>query len=314
MNRIKDRRHAFRLGATACATAAGLAAAVSPAVAHDGPGPRGGESVFVASLNGANEVPAPGGPAVGDKNGSALEFVRVRGNQVSFAVTFRGIGRPTALHIHEGGRGSNGAVKVPLISKKTAGKGRTATGSVTVGDRAFLQRFTSDPGAFYANLHTAAFPGGAVRGQFHKVTQEFDFDAALSNFQASVIRGAQVYECTRQPGGRYAFAQRDVRALLARGIVHSFVRPNSGTPQWVAPDRSAVTGELISKTPNGDSNIPELDLRATPSGRAQGLFARTTEILRLNTVGGVAPAGSCDPYEKPVAAVPYRADYVFLNG
>ena len=67
----------------------------------------------------------------------------------------------------------------------------------------------------------------------------------------------------------------------------------------------------IRKTPNGAANIPELDLGATQSGRGRGLLAGTQEILRLNTVGGVAPAGSCTP--GTVVGVPYRADYVFVQ-
>ncbi|QFQ99711.1 DUF3455 domain-containing protein [Streptomyces phaeolivaceus] len=162
-----------------------------------------------------------------------------------------------------------------------------------------------------ANLHTAQFPGGAVRGQFHKVTTDFDFRYALRNFQASVVRGKRIYECEKAEGGGYAFVQRDVSAVLGGRIAHSFVKPGCGTPQWIAPDRSAVTGSLISKSPNGDGNIPELDLRATQSGKHRGLLANTAEILRLNTVGGVAPAGSCAP--GTIVGVPYQADHVFIN-
>jgi hypothetical protein len=35
---------------------------------------------------------------------------------------------------------------------------------------------------------------------------------------------------------------------------------------------------------------------------------------RRRTVGGVAPAGSCDPQATPTVNVPYQADYVFING
>jgi hypothetical protein len=90
------------------------------------------------------------------------------------------------------------------------------------------------------------------------------------------------------------------------------VAPNSGTPQWIAPDRSAVTGAVISRTPNGAGNIPELDLKATQSGKHHGLLADVSEILRLNTVGGVAPAGTCT--QGTTVGVPYQADYVFLRG
>ncbi|MEU9447211.1 CHRD domain-containing protein [Streptomyces sp. NPDC048277] len=81
-------------------------------------------------MRGAYEVPVAGGPAVGDKDGAALESIQVKGDTVAIAVTWRGTGRPTDLHIHQGAKGA---------------------------------QLTTDRGAFCANLHTADFPGGAFR-------------------------------------------------------------------------------------------------------------------------------------------------------
>ncbi|MFD8758706.1 CHRD domain-containing protein [Streptomyces mirabilis] len=329
------RRKGLIMAGVAGAAAAGVAAAVIPAVAAGGShrsdhggmshsthgdqtivaqsgvvGGSGG-TVLATSLRGANEVPVQGGPAVGDKDGAALEFIKVKGDKVSVVVTWRGTGRPTMLHIHQGAKGTNGGVKIDFTKLLGGIKGHHVVGTVKVKDAALLDRLKNDPGAFYANLYTAEFPGGAVRGQLHKVTGSFDFRDALGNFQASVVKGKQIYECKPVEGGGYAFAQRDVAALLGGDIVHTFVKPNSGTPQWVAPDRSAVTGAVISKTPNGEKNIAELDLKATRSGKHRGLLADTQEILRLNTVGGVAPAGSCSP--GTIVGVPYQADYVFVQ-
>ncbi|MDF3144636.1 MULTISPECIES: CHRD domain-containing protein [unclassified Streptomyces] len=333
---FSKRRKSLIVTAVAVAAAGGVAAAVIPAFAAGGDaqgivsqsgalGGGTGGTVLAASLRGANEVPVEGGPAVGDKDGAALQFVKVKGDMVSVAVTWRGTGKPTALHIHQGAKGTNGGIKVDfggLLGKSTStsestseskSEGRSLTGTVTVNDPALLNALKSDPSSFYANLHTAEFPGGAVRGQLHKVTvAEFAFRDALDNFQASVIKGKQIYECKQVEGGGYAFAQRDVSAVLGGHIAHSFVAPNSGTPQWIARDGSAVTGAVLSRTPNGDGNIPELDLKATQSGKHHGLLADTAEILRLNTVGGVAPAGSCTP--GAIVGVPYQADYVFING
>ncbi|WP_283133943.1 DUF3455 domain-containing protein [Rhizohabitans arisaemae] len=74
-----------------------------------------------------------------------------------------------------------------------------------------------------------------------------------------------------------------------------------------------LTGKAVTRTPNGDGNIPELVLDATQSGAGRGLLAHTTQILRLNTVGGVAPAGACDPARTPKAKSPYKSDYLFLG-
>ncbi|MFI5689557.1 CHRD domain-containing protein [Streptomyces sp. NPDC051636] len=304
------RRKSLTVAAVAVAAAGCIAGTAIPAQATTGHAGRAA-TILAASLRGANEVPVAGGPAVGDKDGAALEFLKVQGNKVSVAVAWRHTGKPTSLHIHQGAKGTNGGVKIDFGKLLDKATGHTVTGTVKVNDTALLKKLTTDPGSFYANLHTAEFPGGAVRGQLHNVNTAVKFGHAAHSFQASVVRGEQIYECKPAADGGYSFTQRDVSALLGGNIRHSFVKPNSGTPQWVAPDGSAVTGALISKTPNGDGNIPELDLKATRSGKHHGLLARTPEILRLNTVGGVAPTGSCAP--GTIVGVPYQADYVFVQ-
>ncbi len=421
----------------------------APAAAAD---PTGAATFFVAALNGRNEVPGPAGsPKVGDPDGQALAVLRIKGNQLSFAINWTGIGAPVAGHVHLGASGSNGAVQVPFFGAGLADGIEAAVGTVTVSDPALLDSLRANPTGFYANLHTAEFPGGAVRGQLHATTHPVDLTAVLrggplsamlggdqelpgpkpagdadghatayvaaddkrvhysftwsgigaptdghlhagaagvngavavplfsapnglpasvtgiagiakgvkpelvrqvnrnpadfyanlhtaefpggavrgqlfragdgdddddfnqSSFIASVVRGEQIYACTQQADGTFAFTQHNVSATLQTGIAHSFVKDDAGPPQWVSRDGSAVTGKLISKSPNGAANIAELDLAATQSGAARGQLATTVEILRLNTAGGIAPAGVCDPKARPIAKVPYQADYVFI--
>ncbi|MGK5731602.1 CHRD domain-containing protein [Streptomyces sp. URMC 124] len=314
MNRF-GKRKAVVIGVTAAAVAAGvgIAFAVVPGDGGDGDGSGRQDAVsFAAGLTGANEVPAADGKATGDRDGQALAFLRVRGDEVAYAFSFRGIATPTAAHLHQGGRGENGDVRIPFFARKLPDGRSSATGTVKVTDRKVLEALKTRPDGFYFNLHTGEFPGGAVRGQAHRLSAPLDVNTAVKSArQASVVEGRQIYACTRQDGGGFAFTQDNVSATLGGNIAHSFVRPG-GDPQWIAPDRSAVTGTVLVKTPNGDGNIPELGLRATRSGAGTGLLASTTEILRLNTRGGVAPAGPCDPQRQPKTAVPYRADYVFI--
>jgi hypothetical protein len=153
-----------------------------------------------------------------------------------------------------------------------------------------------------------------VPGTAHAGVEGTTF-AAPSGFEirASVISGQQIYKCTQQSDGTFAYKQDNVSAQLGQGIKHSFVTPGSGPPQWVAPDGSAVTGKVVTSTPHGDGNIPELKLTATQSGKSTGLLSKVIEVRRINTSGGVAPSGSCDPKTKPTAAVLYKADYVFVK-
>jgi CHRD domain/Protein of unknown function (DUF3455) len=251
-------------------------------------------------------------PDLGDADGRATAFVRARTNgTVTYAVTWQGIGQPRLGHIHTGAIGVAGPVAVDLfIGEQPLPAGLTAAAGEVAGiDRALIRQINRRPANYYVNLHNAEFPGGAVRGQLFRAGSDTGENAT---FTAAVVRGVQIYACTAQPDGTFKFTQHNVRATLQGNIRHSFVNNTTGPPQWISRDGSAVTGRVISRSPNGAGNIDELELQATQSGDADGQMSRIVEILRLNTVGGVAPAGPCDPNRQPFAEVPYKADYVFI--
>jgi hypothetical protein len=314
MTSSTKRRLAWRLGAVLAAAASGTLG-ISPASAssQDTP-PAGitvpagttGAAVLVASLEGRNEV------AGGATAGQALELIGLQGSTLSYAVTWRGTGTPTGAAIHAGGRGADGPVVVPLFTTPRPAGG-FASGTVTVTDPALLAALRTSPGSFYADLRTTAFPDGAARAQLHLLTHPAA-TSGVAAVQESVVLGSQIYACTAQPGGSFAFTQYGVEARLTGGIHHTFVQPAAGPPQWQAPDGSAVTGTVVARNANGAGNIAELNLDATQIGASTGLLAHVVEVLRLNTLGGVAPAGSCDPQATPTVSVPYQADYVFING
>ena len=266
----------------------------------------GAPAVLVASLEGRNEVTA------GAVDGQALELIGIQGDTLSYSVSWRGIGTPTSADIHAGGRGVDGPVVVSLFTTPSPAGG-FASGTVTVTDPTLLAALRSDPGSFYADLHTTAFPAGAARAQLHLLNHAVS-TRGVAALQESVVLGSQIYACTPQLDGSFAFAQHDVDAHLTGGIHHTFVQPLAGTPQWQAPDGSAVSGKLVTKNANGAGNIAELNLDATQIGRSTGMLSHAVEVLRLNTVGGLAPTGTCDPQATPIVNVPYQADYVFING
>jgi CHRD domain len=130
------------------------------------PAPATGTSTyFAARLTGRQEVPVAGGPAVGDPEGRATALVKVQGARVTFSLSWRGITAPTLGHIHRGATGANGPVAVTLLGSPMPDTVSAAAGSTSVTDSAVAAAIRSDPAAFYVNLHSAEFPGGAVRGQ-----------------------------------------------------------------------------------------------------------------------------------------------------
>jgi hypothetical protein len=184
---------ALALGLGLVTAAALVATSAAPALAHDGhdatptpttkaPAPDRDAGIqrarlkplfLEAKLDGKQEVPVPGGPAVGDPKGSATGLVRVQGNRVTFAFSWKGISAPTLGHIHQGNVGANGPVKVPLFATAMPDTVTAAAGVLTVSDPAIADALRANPAGFYLNLHTKEFPGGAVRGQL-KVTKRSD--------------------------------------------------------------------------------------------------------------------------------------------
>jgi hypothetical protein len=311
----KKRRLAYGMGAAVAAVAAFSTLASTSASASSG-GPSAGITVppittgapatIVASLEGRNEV-TPGAP-----QGQALELIGVHDNTLSYAISWRGIGTPTEADIHAGVRGADGPVVVSLFTTPRPDVG-FASGTVTITDPTVEAALRSAPGSFYADLHTSKFPDGAVRGQLHSLDHTVS-TSGVAALQESVVHGSQIYACTRQPDGSFAFTQHDVDAHLTDDIHHTFVQPDAGPPQWQAPDGTGVTGKVVARNSNGDGNIAELNLDATQIGGPTGMLGNVVEVLRLNTAGGVAPAGVCDPGATPTVSVPYQADYIFING
>ncbi|MEV1243627.1 CHRD domain-containing protein [Nonomuraea sp. NPDC050022] len=125
-------------------------------------------ATLTTRADGRQEIPAPG-MKVGDRDGRAGWLVQPEGNRVWFAAAWAGVGPPVGAHIHRAPKGKNGPVVVPFFA---AEKGLPASvngiaGSTTTST-AVARRIWKKPKNWYANLHTAAFPGGAVRGQLYK--------------------------------------------------------------------------------------------------------------------------------------------------
>ncbi len=118
-----------------------------------------------ATLSGAQEVPA----VAGSGSGTAWVVISTDGSTITYYVAYSGLtGAAAAAHIHLGDAGTNGGVLLPLVAGSSPMTGTltaadlTPTGSVTdfAGAVAAIEA-----GGTYINVHTAANPGGEIRGQ-----------------------------------------------------------------------------------------------------------------------------------------------------
>lgn len=109
---------------------------------------------MAATLSAASEVP----PKASSGTGSAK--INLSGHTLTWTVTYSGMTGPvTAGHFHGPAlAGANAGVVVPFAGSLAS----PITGSATLTD---AQIADLKAGKWYVNLHTAANPGGEIRGQ-----------------------------------------------------------------------------------------------------------------------------------------------------
>lgn len=137
------------------------ALAVTTALAAAAPVAEGGRK-FTTVLTGQAEIDGGAATADMDATGTAHIFVNVGQRRVCWEYTdVTNLETLTAAHIHEAPADDSGPPVVPFT---TAMEGCTASNL----DRALLIDIIQNPQDYYVNLHTATYPGGAIRGQLHK--------------------------------------------------------------------------------------------------------------------------------------------------
>ena len=116
-----------------------------------------GGTVFQIALTGEAETPA------GDPVATGTSSVRLRAGQgqVCYQIAGKNLPPAVAAHIHSGAAGVAGPVVIPLNTPDAAG---ASSGCAPAG-RPLVSSILKAPASYYVNVHTAEFPGGAIRGQ-----------------------------------------------------------------------------------------------------------------------------------------------------
>jgi hypothetical protein len=117
------------------------------------------EMKMKADLSATQEVP----PTQSQGKGNAEVNFDSASKKLSWTVTYSGLTGPaTAAHFHGPAEaGKNAGVAVPIPNQANS----PVTGSATLTD---AQAADLTAGKYYVNIHTAANPGGEIRGQVTK--------------------------------------------------------------------------------------------------------------------------------------------------
>jgi hypothetical protein len=244
-----------------------------------GPGSDAAVPLFLTTtLDGASEAETPGDP-----DGGATGAIRVLGNRVTFALSWKGIGAPTAGHVHLGDPGVNGDVVVPLFTTPMPETVTAAAGAVTVDDPKTADALRTNPAGFYLNLHTAEFPEGALRGQFSKAADDVDVLKLLEGGgERAQLSG---YQEVPEPGGP------PVGDPTARGV--AFLRPEGDRVgfglAWLGLQPTAAH---IHKAKFGANGPIAVDLFKNPI---------PTSVFAVSGTSDVVPAGTVEEIKKSPA-------------
>lgn len=114
-----------------------------------------GTVVLTASLSGANET-AGGDPAA---SGTFRVEIDPEAGDFCYTLAVTKLAKPAKAHVHSGVAGVDGD---PVAMIEITGAGNDECIALEPDK---LKPIVANPAAYYVNVHSAAFPAGAVRGQ-----------------------------------------------------------------------------------------------------------------------------------------------------
>ena len=163
----------------------------------------------------------------GEGSGNVTVVVDPPKGTACYIINVAGLDGVTAAHIHTGGPGENGAPVVPFEAPEGGTSGGCA--KVTAEVSAAL---LANPGGYYVNVHTRAFPGGAIRGQLASKVLPRGGDPCEAMVEGPAAQTAPAAPpspaCGRRPSPRAG-------RIIPR-------RPRHGSPQRRKPPRSRRLG------------------------------------------------------------------------
>ncbi len=248
-----------------------------------------------ATLEGSQESPAVATTAKGT---ATLSLSSVGGTALSYALTVNGLsGAMTGAHFHVGAAGVNGPVVKNIlpdfVGNTAVGVWRT-TGTGALAESTIVQLLT---GGLYLNVHTAANPGGEIRGQVN-VNAGIGFTAAMDSAQevpsnTSTAKGTASLTLTEY-GLVYRVTVSGLTGSISGGYFHNaaagtngpvvrtltFVN-NTATGVWKSNDPEPFSPTLLRELLAGNIYL-NVHTASFPGGEIRG------QVLPKNGSGATA--------------------------
>ena len=285
--------------ATLLMTVPGLALAADPTQpAYGGP------------LSGAQENP----PVTTTATGQGTVVISADGSTIWYIVTYSGLsGTLKAAHIQTGAAGSNGGVILPLTAGPSPMVGTltaanfSASGSITT----FAQAVAAiRAGTTYFNLHTAANPGGEVRGQIVAAGDAYfaDLQGHQENPPVSTGGSGSGIAVISADGSTvtYLVTYSGLSGTLNAAHIHTgAVGTNGGVILPLTAGASPMTGTLTSANFSASGSV-------TTFAQAVAAIRAGTTYFNLHTsanpggalrgqIGVPVPAPTPEPTAEPTA-------------
>jgi hypothetical protein len=134
--------------------AAGGLTAAAPAVAAP---KKAAPTKKTINVKMSGKVEVPKGSPTG--SGTAKITLDAKKGQVCYTLNWSKIKTPTAAHIHQGKKGTAGAIVIPLFM------GSPKHTACVSAKKSLVSAIIKKPSGYYVNVHTKDFPAGAIRAQ-----------------------------------------------------------------------------------------------------------------------------------------------------
>lgn len=292
----------------------GLLAFSAPAVlAADPP-----TAAFGGPVGGSQEVP----PVATAATGTATVVISSDSSTIWYVVEYSGLsGALAAAHIHVGAAGANGGVILPLAASASPMVGSlTATNFAPSGAiTTFAQAVTAiKAGGTYVNLHTAANPGGEIRGQVvAKGSAHFGTLSGSQEVPAVTTAGsgsAWVVVSTDGSTLTYYVAYSGLSGAPAASHIHlGAAGANGGVMLPLVAGASPMTGTLTASNLTPTGSVTDM-AGAVAAIAAGGTYVNVHTAanpggeLRAQLAVTVAPPASANPTPPATSTVTTPTD------